>query len=233
MELEISKKEERYIWNLLKNKNDPEARSLSEKLKPKNKNGKTLFSFMSSKLEIDKHYQTDYQVESAIDGIQVVKDIIQDYDREAMIAIGLDVNSKVIGGYFLSYGDLNKTMCSSRELFKFALLSNSKSIIVCHNHPDGNIIPSKEDRNLYRTLIKNGDLFDIEIKDFIVIGNSVNKNKYYSMLYDSEIDHDLYFNNMKNDSILDDISQELIDIENDKELDFNCDETIKINNFQK
>ena len=55
----------------------------------------------------------------------------------------------------VSMGSLTETLVTGRELFKSAILSNARGVILIHNHPSGNFTPSKEDflvttKNVYR-----------------------------------------------------------------------------------
>lgn len=69
-------------------------------------------------------------------------------------------------------GVLDLSPIHFREIFKGAILSNSDSIIVAHNHISGNLKPSNEDIKVTKTLIEAGDLLDIKVLDHIIVSNS-------------------------------------------------------------
>ena len=74
-------------------------------------------------------------------------------------------------------------MVHPREVFKEAYLLNAVSIICIHNHPTGDVSPSRDDINLTKRLIEVGDLLGIKVLDHLIIGS----NTYYSFLENGEI----------------------------------------------
>ena len=68
-------------------------------------------------------------------------------------------------------------MASPREIFYNALKNRAVSIIVMHNHPSGNPMPSKEDILITQRLIEAGKLIGIELLDHIILGD----NRYISL----------------------------------------------------
>ncbi|MFV9875279.1 MAG: JAB domain-containing protein [Rickettsiales endosymbiont of Dermacentor nuttalli] len=63
----------------------------------------------------------------------------------------------------------------TREILKRALFLDTSSLILMHNHPSGNIKPSKVDIEVTKQLLQNALLIDITIHDHIIISN---KNHY-------------------------------------------------------
>ncbi len=85
-------------------------------------------------------------------------------------------------GYILTHKELYKgtsTECvlSPREIFAEALNENARSIILVHNHPSGDCIPSSADIHTTEKLIEAGRLMDIKVNDHIVVTH----DEYYSM----------------------------------------------------
>lgn len=104
------------------------------------------------------------------------KEKLQDKKQEYFFCIYLDNNKRVIKDKLLFIGTLNYSLVHPREIFKEAYLLSASSIIVVHNHPSGNVFPSKEDMNITHNLIKVGLLLGINVLDHVIIGN----DKYYS-----------------------------------------------------
>lgn len=73
----------------------------------------------------------------------------------------------------VSIGSLNSSIVHPREVFKIAILSNSASIIIYHNHLSGDVNPSKEDINITEILKE----FGIDLIDHIIVGSN---STYYS-----------------------------------------------------
>lgn len=98
--------------------------------------------------------------------------------REVFTALFLDRNNKVIGHRIVSTGGLTGTVVDAKIVFSAALFTNACAIILCHNHPSGNLKPSQADIDLTRKLIKAGEALEIPVLDHLII--SQNDNLSYS-----------------------------------------------------
>lgn len=96
--------------------------------------------------------------------------------KEYFYVIYLDTKSNVIDTKLLFIGGLNECVIDIREIFKNAHLLSAHSFICVHNHPSGDVTPSKSDDVNTIELIKIGKLQKILLKDHVIIGN----DKYYS-----------------------------------------------------
>ena len=104
-------------------------------------------------------------------------------DQEQFYCIYLDASKKVIEEKLLFIGTANYSLVHPRDVFKEAYLLNATSIICVHNHPSGEVKPSKEDINLTIRLKEIGVLLGIRVIDHIIIGD----DKYYSFLENGKI----------------------------------------------
>ena len=68
----------------------------------------------------------------------------------------------------VSIGTLHSTLVSPREVFRFAILKGASAIIVAHNHPSGNLQPSKEDLKTISKLVNAGEILEIKVLDSII-----------------------------------------------------------------
>ncbi len=100
--------------------------------------------------------------------------------QEYFYCLYLDTKKYLIEKKLLYIGTLNKSIVHPREVFKFAYLLSADSIICVHNHPTGDILPSKDDIILTKNLREIGKINSINVIDHIIIGN----NNYYSF-YDN------------------------------------------------
>ena len=98
--------------------------------------------------------------------------------QECFYCIYLDNNKKVICDKKLFMGTLNYSLVHPREVFKEAYMNSAQAIICVHNHPSGNINPSKQDIEITNNLVGLGNIHGIKIVDHIIIG----KKKYFSFL---------------------------------------------------
>lgn len=104
------------------------------------------------------------------------KDVVGDKKQEYFYAIYLDNKKKVIKTKMLFLGTLNYSMVHPREIFKEAYMVSATSIICIHNHPSGDLTPSKKDIELTKNLINIGKILGISVDDHLII----TKDNYYS-----------------------------------------------------
>lgn len=97
--------------------------------------------------------------------------------KEEFCILLLDTKNKVIAIETISIGTINQSLVHPREVFRSAIMKNSNSIILAHNHPSGDPTPSREDILITERLIKAGEYLGIKILDHLVIG----KNKFISL----------------------------------------------------
>ena len=111
------------------------------------------------------------------DGAKIIKAYIGNSDRENFIIACLDARNNITAIHTVSVGSINETRAHPREVFKIAILANSASIIIAHNHPSGDPSPSEEDVNVTRRITNAGKILGIEVLDHIVIGDD---EQYFS-----------------------------------------------------
>jgi DNA repair protein RadC len=90
-------------------------------------------------------------------------------DREFFVCLLLDGKNRIAGIHTVSQGSLNQTIVHPREAFKAAILANSAAIIIAHNHPSGDLTPSREDMEITRRLKEAGELLGIKVLDHIIV----------------------------------------------------------------
>ena len=78
----------------------------------------------------------------------------------------------LIGETDISKGTVNASLITPRELFIEALQKNAVTIVIMHNHPSGDPVPSQEDIYTTNRIKKAGELIGIELLDHIIIGNN-------------------------------------------------------------
>lgn len=103
--------------------------------------------------------------------------------KEHLIVSTLDGEYKIIETRVISIGTLNRTLVHPREVFRDAILDNASAIMMAHNHPSGNIEPSREDRQVTQRIVEAGLTIGIHLLDHVIF----TKNDYFSFLDNSEI----------------------------------------------
>lgn len=116
------------------------------------------------------------RIQSAFDADTLVRQFIEDLDREAMVVVALNAKSEPTCLQIISTGSLNSSIVHPREVFKVAILSNAYSILLAHNHPSGDITPSQEDMSITKRLNNAAEIMGVPILDHVIIGFG----KYYS-----------------------------------------------------
>lgn len=105
------------------------------------------------------------------------KNILKYEKQENFYVIYLDNNGTIIKDKLLFLGTINYSMVSPREIFKEAYLCGATSIVLLHNHPSNNVLPSSNDYMTTKHIKEIGDILGVKVVDHIIIG----KTKYYSL----------------------------------------------------
>ena len=116
------------------------------------------------------------KITSSNDVFILFKSLINDLSHEEFWVLYLNHANNIIDHTRISQGGIAGTITDLRIIFKTALDKMATNIIVCHNHPSGNLIPSEADIKLTNKLFEAGKIIDIQLLDHLIIAN----NKYYS-----------------------------------------------------
>lgn len=85
--------------------------------------------------------------------------------------------NKVLGIYEVSTGGITGTVADPKLIFAAALKAGACNIMLVHNHPSGNLKPSRQDEDLTHKIKEGGKLLDIVLLDHLIISNE----GYFSM----------------------------------------------------
>ncbi|MED4360336.1 RadC family protein [Geobacillus stearothermophilus] len=110
------------------------------------------------------------QIKSPEDVYKLLKPFLAEADREKFVVVCLDTKNQPTAINVCHVGSLNSSIVHPREVFKSAILSNSASIIVAHNHPSSDPTPSREDIDVTRRLVEAGRIVGIELLDHVIVG---------------------------------------------------------------
>lgn len=92
-------------------------------------------------------------------------------EQEELLVLLLDSRNRLIKSENLYRGSLNSSTVRPAEIFKSGIRRNAAALIIVHNHPSGDPIPSSEDIQLTRMLIGAGEMLELPILDHIVIAS--------------------------------------------------------------
>lgn len=105
--------------------------------------------------------------------------------QERFIAMYLNRANRVIGIYLVSIGGITGTVADTRLILGVALKTAAVGIILAHNHPSGNLKPSRVDEDLTRRIKEAAQYMDIKVLDHLILGPV--DNGYYSFADEGSI----------------------------------------------
>lgn len=102
--------------------------------------------------------------------------ILQDFDVEEFWLLLLNQNYRLIKKRCIAHGGISEVSVDIRIIMREAVLSNATIIAVCHNHPSGNITPSKADDQLTQTIKRACEVMRLHFLDHVILTDG----QYYS-----------------------------------------------------
>ena len=123
------------------------------------------------------------KLNKAISIYDYFKDVLGDKKQEYFYCVYLDTKGNYLGKKCLFIGTINNSLVHPREIFKEAYLLSANEIICVHNHPSGDVSPSKEDILLTMKIKEIGIIHGINLIDHVIIGD----NSYYSFYDNGQI----------------------------------------------
>ncbi|OMQ09774.1 DNA repair protein RadC [[Flexibacter] sp. ATCC 35103] len=118
------------------------------------------------------------QVTSSKVIFEIMQPIIGELPHEEFWVFFLNNSNKIISKVQLSKGGITGTIVDMRLVFKFAFETKATSLILCHNHPSGSLIPSEADKQITKKIKIAGELLDVKVLDHLII----TETKYYSFV---------------------------------------------------
>ena len=94
---------------------------------------------------------------------------IKDEKKEHFLCLYMNARNQVVHKETISIGSLSASIVHPREVFGVAIQHSAASILLAHNHPSGEVSPSKDDIELTRRLQKAGEIMGVEILDHLII----------------------------------------------------------------
>jgi len=116
------------------------------------------------------------KVSSPQAGYSLVKDFLENLDREALVVVALNSQNEPNNLSIASLGTLDSSPVHPREILKTAVISNASSILVAHNHPGNSMLPSPADQDATQRIGDACRTMGIDLLDHIIVG----EGQYYS-----------------------------------------------------
>jgi DNA repair protein RadC len=116
------------------------------------------------------------KITGSSDAASIFIPLLGDLDHEEFWILLLNRYNKVIDKFMASKGGITGTVIDVRSIMKTAIDKLATSMILCHNHPSGNLSPSDADHQITQKLKEAGKIMDIQVLDHLII----TQQKYFS-----------------------------------------------------
>ncbi len=116
------------------------------------------------------------KISCSMDIFEIMAPIIGDHKYEEFWVITLNQRNHIVNTTCLSKGSSSGTVVDPKIVFKIALDNNANSLILCHNHPSGEVNPSQADINITKKCVESGRFLELNVIDHII----VSQERYFS-----------------------------------------------------
>jgi len=119
----------------------------------------------------ESEFMEKYKISCSNDIYQLIKSDLMDLPKEEFWILLLNRANRLIKKEQISSGGISGTVADPKIIFKVALDQYASSIILVHNHPSGNLTPSKADIDLTKKMKGAGQLLEIPVLDHIIFSD--------------------------------------------------------------
>ncbi len=138
--------------------------------------------------EIGKRIQAEkveerLQILSSNDVVDYMQNKIAYLEHEEFWTIYLNQANRILNTCQISKGGISSAEVDTRIIMQQAVLCKATQIVLCHNHPSGNVRPSRTDIQLTERIQKAARVMDITVVDHII----VHRRKYYSFVEEGQL----------------------------------------------
>lgn len=109
------------------------------------------------------------QIKSSRDAFNLIAPMLMDLQHEEFWILMMNRSNRVVSRECISTGGVSGTVVDAKIVFRKALEVLASSIILCHNHPSGNLKPSQADIDLTKKLKRAGSNLDISVLDHLIV----------------------------------------------------------------
>ena len=126
----------------------------------------------------DENMSKRIRINLSYDAVELLKNVFNDFmqHHEECWILLLSQGNRVLGLHKVAQGSLDQTLVDIRSIMQSVILSNAAAIIVCHNHPSGELKPSVYDTAITKKMQEACKIFGISLLDHIIIADE----GYYS-----------------------------------------------------
>ena len=108
-------------------------------------------------------------IRSSADIFCIMQPILGDKHHEEFYILLLNQANRLIKKVRISVGGIDQTAVDIRCILRECLLARATQFVAIHNHPSGNLRPSREDKNLTQSLKKAAEQMNIRLTDHVIV----------------------------------------------------------------
>ncbi len=110
-------------------------------------------------------------IKSSTDAAKILQPLLADHTHEVFVSLFLNAANEVMHYAIISEGGMKGTVVDPKIVLRKALEQGAANLILCHNHPSGNLKPSKADLHLTNKLRDGARLLDIIVLDHLIVSS--------------------------------------------------------------
>lgn len=122
-------------------------------------------------------------IKSSKDVYEIFEPLVSDLPHEEFWILLLNRSNRIIGKTKVSQGGVAGTVIDTKLIMKSAIENLASSIILCHNHPSGNLNPSGSDIDITNKIKTAANCLDMKLLDHIIVTD----HSYYSFLDEGKL----------------------------------------------
>lgn len=145
-------------------------------------------TFIHSMRGIMTSYQLDkakskIKLDTLANTVEYVSGFLAYENKEKVYVLMLNAQSQLIKLELLNKGTIDQVGVYTREIAEMAIRYGAVNVIICHNHPSGNVSPSLQDITMTRGIYTALKMINIKLLDHIIISGK----SYYSMKFSGDL----------------------------------------------
>ena len=118
---------------------------------------------------LEQRVEKRKSISSPVEVMQFVRAQLTGKQRECMLALYLSDGKRLLHHAIITEGTVNRTAFYPREIIRQGLIHNATGVIIVHNHPEGDPVPSDQDLQMTRKLEQIAEPLNIDILDHIIV----------------------------------------------------------------
>jgi DNA repair protein RadC len=104
------------------------------------------------------------------DILSATRSIFEGAENERFVVIAMDNQNRILGVETLYMGNAYSALLRVGEVFRLPVRLNATRMVIAHNHPSGEVIPSTSDIHSTTEIVRAGTIMDIPLLDHIIVG---------------------------------------------------------------